>query len=61
MSTSHRLTITLDADQYEQVSRLAKLEERSLSWTVRKAVQEYLRKRRVMEQLELPTARKGGR
>lgn len=61
MSTTHPLTITLDADQYEQVSRLAKLEERSLSWTVRKAVAEHLRKRRVMEQLDLPVGKGSSR
>ncbi len=56
-----RLTITMDEDDYEQVSRLAHAEERSLSWVIGKAVKEFLRERRLLEQRPLFDASVGER
>lgn len=53
MSATRRLTITLDAEDYGRLARLAKFEDRSLSWTVGRAVKEYLRRYPVSEQLPL--------
>lgn len=48
-----RLTISLDDRDYEQVSRLAQIEERSLSWVIGRAVKTYLETRKVAEQQNL--------
>lgn len=37
-----RITISIDPDEYEAVEKLAKKDERSASWVIRKAVREYL-------------------
>lgn len=49
----HRLTISLEDDDYEQVTRLANVEERSLNWVITKAVKDFLRERRLLEQRPL--------
>ena len=46
MATKNRVTINLDDYEYRALQAIADEIERSLSWTGRKAVREYLEKNR---------------
>lgn len=48
-----RLTISLDDQDYRQISLLAEAEERSLNWVICRAVKEYLERHGIAEQLGL--------
>ena len=41
-----RLTVSLTGDDYDALTALADKDEVSISWVVRRAIQEYLRRRR---------------
>lgn len=41
-SNKRRLTISLEAEDYEEVERLAEYDDRSLSWVINEAVKCYL-------------------
>lgn len=49
-----RLTISLDRDAYARLQILAEAEDRSLSWLIGQAVQDFLAKNALAEQLEFP-------
>ena len=50
----HRLTISLEADDYRRLCVLARAEDRSLSWLVGRAVRAFLDQHAVPEQLAMP-------
>ena len=50
----HRLTISLEADDYRRLCVLARTEERSLSWLVSRALRVFLDQHAVPEQLAMP-------
>jgi predicted transcriptional regulator len=37
-----RITISIDPDEYQAIESMAKQDERSSAWVIRKAVREYL-------------------
>lgn len=43
---SDRVTVTLDVGDREELERLSANADRSLAWSIREAVREYLKKRR---------------
>lgn len=50
----HRLTISLEADDYRRLCVLARDEDRSLSWLVGRALKAFLDQHAVAEQLPMP-------
>ena len=50
----HRLTISLEADDYRRLCVLARSEDRSLSWLVCRALRTFLDRHAVAEQLAMP-------
>ncbi|MYN64943.1 MAG: CopG family transcriptional regulator [Acidobacteria bacterium] len=50
----HRLTISLEADDYRRLCVLARTEDRSLSWLVGRALRAFLDEHAVPEQLVMP-------
>lgn len=50
----HRLTISLEADDYRRLCVLARSEDRSLSWLVGRALRAFLDRHGVAEQLAMP-------
>ena len=50
----HRLTISLEADDYRRLCVLARSEDRSLSWLVGRALKGFLDRHGVPEQLAMP-------
>ena len=50
----HRLTISLEPDDYRRLCVLAQAEDRSLSWLVGRALRAFLDRHGVPEQLAMP-------
>ena len=50
----HRLTISLEADDYRRLCVLSRAEDRSLSWLVGRALRAFLDRHAVAEQLPMP-------
>ena len=50
----HRLTISLETDDYRRLCVLARTEDRSLSWLVGRALRTFLDQHAVPEQLPMP-------
>ena len=50
----HRLTISLEADDYTRLCVLARTEDRSLSWLVSHALRLFLDQHAIPEQLAMP-------
>jgi len=50
----HRLTISLEADDYRRLCVLARTEDRSMSWLVSRALRLFLDQNAVPEQLAIP-------
>lgn len=50
----HRLTISLEADDYRRLCVLARAEDRSLSWLVGRALKTFLDRHAIAEQLAMP-------
>ncbi len=50
----HRLTVSLEADDYRRLCVLARAEDRSLSWLVGRALKAFLDRHGVPEQLAMP-------
>lgn len=45
MATKNRVTINLDINEYQALQKIAKQNDRSLSWLGRKAVCDFIQKR----------------
>ena len=50
----HRLTISLEADDYRRLCVLARTEDRSMSWLVSRALRLFLDQHAVPEQISMP-------
>jgi hypothetical protein len=57
--TSKRVTISLSRQEYESIAGYAKSRERSISWTVRYAVKEFIRQHKEPLQEKLPFVDEG--
>ena len=56
-----RLTISLNEDDHEALSKMAEVEERSLSWVVNQAVKHFLSGKGIQQSFSIKTMEHGSK